>query len=64
MRKSVTADQSVFDHHPMDDGCVGGRRRSRQATAVASRLTSTLVTTGAHHGGRPFRIASLSMKMP
>ena len=31
------------------------RRRSRRTTNVASRLTSTLVTTGDHFGGRPPR---------
>ena len=41
-----------------------GRRRSRRTTTVASMLRITLVSTGVHHGGRPRRIASLSMKMP
>jgi hypothetical protein len=32
--------------------------------AVAARLTSTLVSTDCHVGGRPRRISSVSMKMP
>ena len=32
--------------------CLRDRRRSRRTTNVASRLTSTLVTTGNHFGGR------------
>jgi len=35
-----------------------------RTTALANRLTSTLVTTGAHHGRRLCRIAPVSMKMP
>ena len=54
----------AVDGPQADEDSVFGRRRSRRTTTVANRLMSTLVSTGDHFGGRPRRMASVSMKMP